>query len=88
MPLTEQSLPRYLTGEAFVPPKPDNDNWEVAGDYMTIAEAIQVVRRAKRQSCLELVADPRLWACPKHRLTRNVYYAFEKCARWIHYKER
>jgi len=88
MTTTEPCPPRYLTGEAFASPTPDNDNWEVAGDDMTVAEAIQLIRRWKRQSCRELVADPRLWDCPEHRLARNVNYAIEKCARWVHYKER
>ncbi len=88
MSLNEQRLPRYLTGEAFAASTPHNDNWEIAGDDMTVAEALQLIRRWKRQSCRELAADPRLWACPEHRLTRNINYAMEKCARWVHYRER
>jgi hypothetical protein len=88
MSLDEQYLPRYLTGEAFTAPTPHNDNCGVAGDWITVAEAIQLVKSWQRQSCRELVADPRLWACTKHRLTRNISYAIEKCARWVHYGER
>ena len=67
MSLNEQRLPRYLTGEGFASPTPANDNWGVKGGWLTPAEAMQWVRRWKLRACRELVADPRLWACPKHR---------------------
>jgi hypothetical protein len=88
MSLNEQRLPRYLTGEAFPTPTPANDNWGVKGGWLTPAEAMQWVRRWKLRACRELVADPSLWACPKHRLTRAVNDALEKCLRWHCYGER
>lgn len=75
------------TGERYTP-KPDNDNWGVASETMTMAEAFQLIRRWKRQVWQELTKDPRLWLCTKHRQDRFITYEMEKCARWHEYGER
>jgi hypothetical protein len=64
------------------PQKPDNDNWGVEDDTMTLAEAMQLILRWKTQAWKELAKNPLLWACPKHRKDRHVTYEMEKCARW------
>lgn len=75
-------------GEGTTRPVPANDNWGVASDWQTPAEALQLIRRWKHRIQRELVADPQLWRCPEHRLTRNIRYEMEKCARWQFYGER
>jgi hypothetical protein len=79
---------RIMTGEAVTPPKPDNDNWHLAPDGRTPAELLQIIRRWKLQAHRELAADPKLWNCAEHRLTRSHYYAIEACALWHYYGGR
>jgi hypothetical protein len=75
-------------GEGGTPPVPHNDNWGVASSWETPAEALQTIRRWKREIQRELVRDPQLWACPEHRLTRYIRYEMEKCALWHYYGVR
>lgn len=69
-------------------PAPDNDNWGVAGNGQTPAEALQLIRRWKAQAKRELAADFSLRSCPEHRKTWDITLAMEKCALWIYYRVR
>lgn len=79
MTLHQHRLPRCLTGDGFTPPTPDNENL-VLSETRTPAEALQVIRRIKREMCGELEADPRLWNCPKHRVMREEARGVEQMA--------
>ena len=67
-----------MIGEGSTPP-PDNDNL-VLSDSKTPAEALQAIRRLKRELRRELRAEPRLWECPEHRRMRELTDGAEKCA--------
>ena len=69
-------------------PTADNDNWGVAGNGQTPAEALQMIRRWKAQAKRELEADFSLRSCPEHRKTWEITLAMEKCALWIYWKVR
>ncbi len=69
-------------------PTADNDNWGVAGNGQTPAEALQLIRRWKAQALRELEADFSLRSCPEHRKTWEITLAMEKCALWIYWKVR
>ncbi len=69
-------------------PTADNDNWGVAGNGQTPAEALQLIRRWKAQAKQELAADFSLRSCPEHRKTWDITLAMEKCALWIYYRVR
>ncbi len=64
-------------------PTPDNDNWRVAGNGQTPAEALQVIRRWKSRGKPEPAADFSLRACPEHRKTWDITVAVENWALWI-----
>ncbi len=72
---------RFITGDTDPVPTPDNNNWRLMEDWMTPAEFMQWVRREKERLRREVEADVRLLTCPKHRLTREIRLAMEKC--WL-----
>ena len=76
---------RLIAYDTNPPPTADNDNLQVAASWQTPAEALQTIRSWKEQIRQELAADARLWDCPKHRLTREITLAMEKCALWHYY---
>ena len=86
--LTEQRLPRYLTGESFAFPAPNNDNWRLMPDWMTPAEFMQWVRQQKERLRRELATDFRLRHCPEHRKTWDITLAMEQCGLWHYYNVR
>ena len=69
-------------------PTPDNDNWGVASNGHTPAEAPQVIRRRKSRGKREVAADFSLHACPGRRKTWEFTIAMEKCALWIYHRIR
>jgi hypothetical protein len=74
---------RFSTGEANLPPKPDNENLPLLeGSVLTPAEALQWARRRKQRLCRELAKDARLWHCPEHRRTWNATIGIEKLTLW------
>jgi hypothetical protein len=78
-----QRLPRFVTGEAFITPTPDNENLLLlAGCVWTPAEVMQWVRQEKRRLSRKLAANPRLWTCPEHRRTWNATIGIEKLTLW------
>jgi hypothetical protein len=59
---------RYVIGEPFPLPVPDNANLELmTGCPLTAAELMQWIRREKRRLSRALAEDERLWNCRKHR---------------------
>jgi hypothetical protein len=79
---------RFITGDASLPPRPDNDNWRLMHDWMTPAELMQWIRRTRQEMRQELAADFRLRNCPKHRRQWKTLDAIEKCCLWHHYRVR
>jgi hypothetical protein len=79
---------RFIAGDISPLPKPDNNNWRLMEPWMTPAEFLQWVHREKEREQRQVAADPRLLACPKHRLTREITLAMEKCCLWHYYGVR
>mgnify|MGYP001024809386 CR=1 FL=1 len=75
-------------GRFITPAAHDNDNWGVAGNGQTPAEALQMIRRWKAQAKRELADDFSLRSDPEHRKTWEITLAMEKCALWIYWKVR
>jgi hypothetical protein len=73
---------RFVIGEAFTPPTPDNENLGLKPDWMTPAELMQLIRQEKERLRREVAADPRLLTCPDHRRQWNERLAMERCALW------
>jgi hypothetical protein len=78
---------RFITGDMPMP-RPDNNNWRLMESWMTPAEFMQWVRNRKQRLEREITAEPRLLTCPKHRLTREIALAMEKCCLWHYYGVR
>ena len=72
----------FVSGEAFAPPTPDNENLLLKPDWMTPAELMQLIRQDKERLRREVAADPRLLTCPEHRWQWNDRVAMERCALW------
>jgi len=77
-----------INTNAHAPPKPDNDNWRLMDEWETPAEFMQWVRQEQERLTRELAANERLLTCPKHRLTREIRQAMEKCCLWHYYGVR
>jgi hypothetical protein len=89
MPTWEFRGSCFVIGDTVSPTSTaDNDNWGVAAPWQTHAEAVQLIRRWKQRIWRELAANPTLWGCPEHRLTRHIRYSMEKCALWHYYGVR
>jgi hypothetical protein len=76
---------RFLADDANSPPRPNNDNWRLMPARETPAEFLHWVRQEKERLHLEAAADVHLLTCPKHRRTREIREAMEKCCLWHYY---
>lgn len=69
-------------------PMPANDNWGIASDWQTPAEAMQSIHRMQADMRRELVADFTLRSDPQHRQEWETLIEMEKCALWQFYRIR
>jgi hypothetical protein len=67
---------------------PDNNNLRLMDESETPARFMRWVRQEEERLDRELTADHRLLSCPKHRLTREINRAMEKCCLWHFYGVR
>ena len=79
---------RFITGDNYSLPPRHNDNLRLMPEWETPAEFMQWVRREKERLQREVEADPHLLTCPRHRRTREVRLAMEKCCLWHFYGVR
>lgn len=78
--MMDHRFPHCLTGDGFTLPAPANEDM-ILSDTRTPAEALQAARRISKEMCGELIADPRLWNCLDHRVTRELVRGVEQIAR-------
>jgi hypothetical protein len=69
-------------------PTPDNNNWPLMDEGETPAEFLRWVHQEIQRLNRELAADERLLTCPRHRRTRQIREAMEKCCLWHFYGVR
>lgn len=70
------------------PAEAANDNFPVKAHWQTPAEAVQTIRRWRREMREELRADFSLRARPEHRQRWDLMHAMEKCALWVYFRVR
>lgn len=69
-------------------PSPANDNWPMCSDWMTPAEALQILRRMKARLQKQLEEDFTRRHNAEFRQDWEVLVGAEKCTLWHYYGVR
>jgi hypothetical protein len=83
----QSSLPALsLDAKAFRAPKAANENLQIKSDWMTPAEALQVVLRIKRKLAKENRENLSLFHSAARRKVWDEINACEQCLRWMYFR--
>ena len=79
---------RCVAGEGLVLPNHDNENWPFLSDWMTPAEAVQMVQREKERMRRQLAENFALRSCPQFQQDWDAIRGMEQTAARLGYSGR
>lgn len=79
---------RCVVGDELTLPDHDNENWPLLSDWMTPAEAVQMIREEKERMRRQLAENFALRSCPKFQKYWDSILGMEQTAARLGYTGR